>query len=165
VTEDGTIGLYKPKGWKVSTQKYPNGRMVTVTDPKDLSYVNMIFLENIDPNLNSVSFAGATLKNASKQMPSLRSLRQGAARSDAHHGEISTERDSSDLMHPCMAEELKENPKAMTIGARTTFKICSSVGNGMVRFKMLDSEVNSSLGNQMSKGPAVVTTFKSEGCA
>lgn len=45
VTEDGTFGLYKPKGWKVGTQRFPNGRMVFLTDPKDLSYVNVIFLE------------------------------------------------------------------------------------------------------------------------
>jgi hypothetical protein len=30
VTDDGNFGLYKPKGWKVGTQKFPNGRMVFV---------------------------------------------------------------------------------------------------------------------------------------
>ncbi len=28
VTNDGAFGLYKPKGWKVGTQRYPNGKMV-----------------------------------------------------------------------------------------------------------------------------------------
>ena len=50
VTEDGAFGLYKPKGWKAGTQKYPNGKMVFVADQKDLSYVSMLFLEKIDPN-------------------------------------------------------------------------------------------------------------------
>ena len=84
VTEDATIGLYKPKGWKVGTQRYPNGRMVFVTDPKDLSYANMIFLENIDPNHDSVIFAGATLKNVSKQMPNLKILEARTSRDRMH---------------------------------------------------------------------------------
>ncbi len=66
VTDDGAFGLYKPKGWKVSTQKYPNGKMVFVSDPEDLSFANMIFLENIDPKLDSVAFAGATLRNVNQ---------------------------------------------------------------------------------------------------
>ena len=84
VTEDGTIGLYKPKGWKVGTQQYPNGRMVFVTDPKDLSYVNMIFLENIDPKHDSITFAGSTLKNVSKQMPDLKILEARTSRDRMH---------------------------------------------------------------------------------
>ncbi len=72
VTEDGSFGLYKPKGWKVATQRYPNGRMVFVTDEKTLSYASMIFLENIDPNQDSVAFAGATLKNVRKQIPDIK---------------------------------------------------------------------------------------------
>jgi hypothetical protein len=84
VTEDGTFGLYKPKGWKVGTQRYANGRMVFVTDPKDLSYVNMIFLENIDPNHNSVTLAGVTLKNVNKQMPDLKILEARSSRDRTH---------------------------------------------------------------------------------
>ncbi len=84
VTEDGAFGLYKPKGWKVGTQKYTNGRMVFVTDEKALSYVNMIFLENIDPNLDSLAFAGATLKNVSKQMPGLKLLEARSSRDRMH---------------------------------------------------------------------------------
>ena len=26
ITDDATFGLYRPKGWKVATQRYPNGR-------------------------------------------------------------------------------------------------------------------------------------------
>ena len=84
VTEDGAFGLYKPKGWKVGTQKYTNGRMVFVTDEKALSYVNMIFLENIDPNQDSVAFAGATLKNVSRQMPDLKVLEARSSRDRMH---------------------------------------------------------------------------------
>jgi hypothetical protein len=80
VTDDGTFGLYKPKGWKVGTQRYPNGRMVFITDPKDVACVNMIFLEQIDPQHNSVTFAGATLKNVQKQMPSLKILEAKSSR-------------------------------------------------------------------------------------
>ena len=80
VTEDGAFGLYKPKGWKVGTQRYPNGRMVFLVDPQDLCYVNMVFLEQIDPKHNSVTFAGATLKNVKKQMPDLKILEAKSSR-------------------------------------------------------------------------------------
>jgi len=80
VTEDGAFGLYKPKGWTVGTQKYPNGKMVYTTNPKDLSYVSMLFLEKIDPSYNSVSFASGTMKNLSRQIPGLKVL---GARSSA----------------------------------------------------------------------------------
>jgi len=71
VTEDGAFGLYKPKGWTVKTQQYPNGRMVFTADPQNLSYVSMLFLEKIDPKHDSVTFAGGTLKNVNQQIPSL----------------------------------------------------------------------------------------------
>ena len=74
VTDDGTFGLYKPKGWKVGTQKYSNGRMVFVTDPQNVSYVSGLFLENINPKDDSVTFAGSSLKSVTKQMPSLKIL-------------------------------------------------------------------------------------------
>ncbi len=66
VTEDGAFGLYKPKGWTVGTQKYPNGRKVFTTDPNDLSYVSILFLEKIDQSYDSVSFASSTLKILSR---------------------------------------------------------------------------------------------------
>ena len=74
VTDDNAFGLYTPKGWTVGTQKYPNGRMVVTTDPKDLSYVSLLFLETIDPKHDSVTFAGATLKYVTQQIPTLQIL-------------------------------------------------------------------------------------------
>ena len=84
VTEDGAFGLYKPKGWKVNTQRYSNGKMVFVSDPKDLSFASMTFLENIDPNLDSVTFAGATLRNVNKQMPDLKIVEARSSRDRMH---------------------------------------------------------------------------------
>ena len=84
VTDDGAFGLYKPKGWKVNTQRYSNGKMVFVTDPKDLSFVSMTFLENIDPKLDAVTFAGATLKNVTKQMPDLKIVEARSSRDRMH---------------------------------------------------------------------------------
>ena len=80
VTEDGAFGLYKPKGWKVTTQQYPNGRLVFVTNPQDLCFASWLFLENINPKEDSVSFAGSTLKNVSKQMPTLKPLESRSTR-------------------------------------------------------------------------------------
>jgi len=74
VTDDGTFGLYKPKKWKVGTQRYSNGRMVFATDPKNVSYASGLFLEDIDSNLDSITFGSSTLKNMMKQMPSLKLL-------------------------------------------------------------------------------------------
>jgi len=84
VTEDGAFGLYKPKGWKVGTQRYSNGKMVFVTDESGLSQVNMTFLENIDPGLDSVSFASVTLKNVIKEMPDLKILDAKSSRDRMH---------------------------------------------------------------------------------
>ncbi|HUT71696.1 MAG TPA: hypothetical protein VMW89_13565 [Desulfatiglandales bacterium] len=84
VTDDGAFGLYKPKGWKVGTQGYPNGRMVFVTDQRKFSSVNMIFLEKIDPTNDSVTLAGATLKNVSKQMQDLKILEARSSRDRMH---------------------------------------------------------------------------------
>ena len=72
VTDDGTFGLYKPKGWNVGTQKYTDGRMVFVTDPENVSYVSGLFLENINPKDDSVTFAISSLKSVTKQMPGLK---------------------------------------------------------------------------------------------
>jgi hypothetical protein len=107
VTDDGTFGLYKPKGWKVATQRYPNGRMVFVTDQKDRSYVNMIFLEDIDSNLNSVTFAGATLKNIAQQMPGLK---------------IVEARSSRDRMHT-MVKYHRSGPKNILIEGKYCFNV------------------------------------------
>ena len=74
----------RPKGWKVSTQKYPNGRMVYANDPKESAYVSMLFLDKIDPNQDSVALAGATLKNVSRQLPDLKLLESGSSRDRMH---------------------------------------------------------------------------------
>jgi len=84
VTEDGAFGLYRPKEWKVSTQKYPNGKMVFVSDPKDLCFASTTFLENIDLKLDAVRFAGATLKNVTKQMPDLKIVEARSSKDRMH---------------------------------------------------------------------------------
>ena len=84
VTDDGTFGLYKPKGWKVGTQRYSHGRMVFVTDQKDLCYVSMLFLESIDPKHDSVTFASTTLNSVSKQMPGIKILEARSSQDRMH---------------------------------------------------------------------------------
>jgi len=84
VTDDGTFGLYKPKGWKVGTQRYPNARMVFVIDQKDLSYVSLLFQESIDPGFDSVKFASATLKNVIQQIPDLQVLEARSSQDRMH---------------------------------------------------------------------------------
>lgn len=107
VTEDNAFGLYKPKGWTVGTQKYPNGRMVFVTDPKDQSYVSMLFLEKIDRSHDSVTFAAATLKNLSRQIPGLKPLEA---------------RSSPDRMHTVVKYQ-KSGPQNILIEGRYSFHI------------------------------------------
>lgn len=84
VTEDGAFGLYKPKEWKVGTEKYPNGKMVFVTDERELSLVSMTFLEMVNPSLDSVTLAGATIRNVIKQMPDLKILEARSSRDRMH---------------------------------------------------------------------------------
>jgi hypothetical protein len=84
VTADGAFGLYKPKGWKVHTQRYPNGRMVFVSDPGDLSFAGITFLEKIDPKLDAVALSGSTMKNVNRQMPDLRILNARSSRDRMH---------------------------------------------------------------------------------
>ncbi len=107
VTEDGAFGLYKPKGWTVGTQKYPNGRMVFTTDPKDQSFVSMLFLERIDPGHDSVSLASGTLKNLSGQIRGLKIL--GA-------------RSSSDRLRTVVSYQ-KTGPQDVLIEGRYSFNI------------------------------------------
>jgi hypothetical protein len=54
--------------------------MVFVYDQKGLSYVSLLFLEKVDSNVDSVTFAGATLKNVMKQMPNLKILEARSSR-------------------------------------------------------------------------------------
>ena len=84
VAKDGSFGLYRPKGWNVTTQKYPNGKMVFVSDPEDLCLASTTFLENIDPKLDAVTFAGATLKNVTKQMPDLKLVEVRSSKDRMH---------------------------------------------------------------------------------
>ncbi len=74
VTDDNAFGLYTPKGWTVRSEKHPNGKMLVTTNPKDLSYVSMLFWDQIDPNHTAVTLAGATLNSLSQQMPGLKIL-------------------------------------------------------------------------------------------
>ncbi len=71
---------------------------------------------------------------------------------------------SSDLMHPCMAEELKKNPNAIDGWSADHVKDLQFGGDASGPFKMLDKSVNQSLGSQMSNGPDTVSEFKTEGC-
>jgi len=107
VTKDGSFGLYRPEGWKVTTQKYPNGKMVFVTDLKDLCFASTTFLENINPKLDAVTFAGATLKNVMKQMPELR---------------IVEARSSKDRMHTVVKYQ-RIGMKEMPIEGKYTFNV------------------------------------------
>jgi hypothetical protein len=107
VTDDNAFGLYIPKGWTVGTQKYPNGRMVVTTNPKDLSYVSMLFLETIDPKHDSVTFAGATLKNVTQQIPDLKILEA---------------RSSADRMRTVVKYQ-KSGPQNVVIEGRYSFNI------------------------------------------
>ena len=107
VTDDGAFGLYKPKGWRVGTQKYPNGRMVFLTDPKDQAGVSLVFLEKIDPQHDSVTFAGATLKMVAQQLPTLKILEA---------------RSSSDRMKTVVKFQ-RRGPQEILIEGRNCFQV------------------------------------------
>jgi hypothetical protein len=107
VTDDGTFALYKPKEWKVGTQRYPNGRMVFVIDQKGLSYVSLLFQESVDPRYDSVSFANATLRNVIKQIPDLKILEA---------------RSSQDRMHTVVKYQ-RTAPQSVLIEGRYCFNI------------------------------------------
>ncbi len=77
VTEDGAFGLYNPKGWK---DPAISQRKDGVFADQKTSYVSMLFLEKIDPKHNSVTFAAATLKNLTQQIPDLKVLESRSAR-------------------------------------------------------------------------------------
>lgn len=72
--------------------------------------------------------------------------------------------DSSDLMHPCMADELKANPKAIDKWSADHVQDLQFGGKWHGPLKMMNSVANESLGRQMSRGPDVVTKFEDEGC-
>lgn len=72
--------------------------------------------------------------------------------------------DSSDLMDPCMADELKKNKKAIDKWSADHVQDLQFHGKWFGPLKMMDSTVNESLGRQMSRSPDPVTEFKTEGC-
>lgn len=72
--------------------------------------------------------------------------------------------DDSDLMHPCMAKELKANPKAIDGWSADHVQDLQFHGKWYGPLKMMDSTVNESMGRQMSRGPNVVTRFETNGC-
>lgn len=72
--------------------------------------------------------------------------------------------DSSDYMHGCMEKELGKNPNAIDNWSADHVQDLQFGGHTAGPFKMLDSDVNQSLGSQMSNGPSVVTEFRAEGC-
>lgn len=72
--------------------------------------------------------------------------------------------DGSDLMHPCMAKELKANPKAIDKWSADHVQDLQFHGKWYGPLKMMDSDVNESMGRQMSRGPNVVTRFKTQDC-
>jgi hypothetical protein len=164
VTEDATFGLYKPKGWKVGTQKYPNGRMVFVTDPKDLSHVNMIFLEKIDPNLDSVTFAGATLKNTSKQMPSLKILEAKSSR-DRMHTVVKYQRSGPKniLIEGKYCFNVKR-PTAVVFGYEAPSKdfkaMVPTLLNIIANITLLDDQAYQKLASQKKEGGSMLLPMK-----
>jgi len=72
VSTDRTFALYRPMGWQVNTQEYPNGRMVAVTAPKGPDFAQLLFLKTTDNSNNSVKFASLTFKNVQPQKPGLK---------------------------------------------------------------------------------------------
>lgn len=72
--------------------------------------------------------------------------------------------DSSDLMHPCMADELKKDPKAINKWSADHVQDLQFGGKWHGPLKMMNSVTNESLGRQMSRGPDIVTRFDHEGC-
>jgi Domain of unknown function (DUF4150) len=71
--------------------------------------------------------------------------------------------DVSDLMHTCMEKELKTNPTAKGWSADHVQDLQFG-GRWFGPLKMMNSEVNESLGRQMSRGPKVVSRFETQGC-
>lgn len=116
-----------------------------------------------DPNAMSFRELGNSGATAFKSM--LKMLQKGkVSRSQALPKGRVPNGSSSDLMHPCMAEELKKNPKTIDGWSADHVQDLQFGGKWFGPLKMMDSKVNESLGRQMSRGPAVVTKFKTEGC-
>jgi hypothetical protein len=94
-----------------------------------------------------------------------KAMRQGkASRSEWIKKRTAPKGDGSDLMHPCMEQELKKNPKAFDKWSADHLQDLQFGGDVGGPFKMLDRKVNESLGRQMSRGPSVVNRFEHKGC-
>jgi hypothetical protein len=64
-----------------------------------------------------------------------------------------------------MAQELKDDPTAINGWSADHVQDLQFGGRWYGPLKMLDSEVNESLGRQMSRGPIMITEFRHEGCS
>ncbi|WP_350029454.1 DUF4150 domain-containing protein [Caballeronia sp. GAWG1-5s-s] len=71
---------------------------------------------------------------------------------------------ASDLMHPCMEKQLAEKPDIVKDWSADHVQDLQFGGAWHGPLKMLDKNVNESLGRQMSNGPSVVTRFDLQGC-
>jgi len=72
VALDRTFAIYKPVGWQVQTQEYPNGRTVMAVAPLGHAFVQLTLLGTDDRTNDSVQLAATTLKNIRAQNPGLR---------------------------------------------------------------------------------------------
>jgi hypothetical protein len=70
--ESQGFALFKPKGWEVGTQQFPNGNMVSVKSPSDGTMISISFLTTTDRRNNSVNFAALTLQNVRSQIPDVK---------------------------------------------------------------------------------------------
>lgn len=116
-----------------------------------------------DPGAMSLRELGNSGASAFKSMLKAK-LKGKVSRSQALPAGREPKGDSSDLMHPCMADQLAADPKAIEGWSADHVQDLQFGGKWFGPLKMMDSVVNESLGRQMSRGPKVVTTFKTDGC-
>ncbi len=164
VTDDGTFGLYKPKGWKVGTQRSPNGRMVFVMDQKELSYVSLLFQERIDPGFDSVKFASATLKNILKQVPDLKILESRSSQ-DRTHTVVKYQRTTPDnvLIEGRYCFNIK-HPSALVTGYEAPAKYfkqrVSALLTVVSNITILDDQAYQKLASQTKGGEPMMLPMK-----
>jgi len=72
VSPDRTFALYRPPGWLVKTQHYPNGWTVGVAAPSGPTFIQMTFLTTPDQTNDSIRFASQTIKNIRAYIPGLK---------------------------------------------------------------------------------------------
>ena len=66
------FALYRPKGWQVGVQHFPNGRMISVAAPSGDTMATMTSLSTQDRSNNSVNFATLTIQNVRENIPDLK---------------------------------------------------------------------------------------------